>query len=138
MRSVPPSEPHGTSGEGYGDAVDVAVSRLGEGVDALDAREAAARLGDVERAIRKLEAVAVSIVASSDRRERLREITRPRSPGRSVAPQWAVTIVRHFRPSQSGPKPCVRQSVPVKSDEPPGPRILSAARSWLVAAGSAA
>jgi Domain of unknown function (DUF222) len=53
--------------------VDLAVALLGEGVDDLDERELAARLGDVERTIRKLEAVAVSIVASADRREQYRE-----------------------------------------------------------------
>jgi hypothetical protein len=49
------------------------VAWFGEGLDDLDARALAARLGDVERAIRKLEAVAVSIVAAADRRELHRE-----------------------------------------------------------------
>jgi hypothetical protein len=53
--------------------VDVAVAALGAGIEALDARELAARLGDVERAIRRLEAVAVSMVAAADRREVFRE-----------------------------------------------------------------
>jgi len=66
-------EPGGRAGEGYAGVVDRAVALLAEGVDALDGRELAARLGDVERAIRKLEAVAVSIVASADR---------PRAPDR--------------------------------------------------------
>ena len=38
-------------------------------MEGLDGRELAARLGDVERTIRKLEAVAASIVATADRRE---------------------------------------------------------------------
>ena len=42
--------------------------RLGAGVESLDARALAARLGEVERAIRKLEAVAASIIATADRR----------------------------------------------------------------------
>ena len=52
-------------------SIDVAALR--EGLEELDARELAARLGDVERAIRSLEAVAVSIVATADRRELFRE-----------------------------------------------------------------
>ena len=52
-------------------SIDVAALR--EGVEELDARELAARLGDVERAIRSLEAVAVSIVATADRREVFRD-----------------------------------------------------------------
>ena len=39
----------------------------------LDGRQLAGRLGDVERAMRKLEAVAVSIVAEADRREVFRD-----------------------------------------------------------------
>jgi hypothetical protein len=62
MSSVP------GGGEGYDDAVEIAVARLGEGLEGLDGRELAARLGDVERTIRKLEAVAASIVATADRR----------------------------------------------------------------------
>jgi hypothetical protein len=49
------------------------VAALGKGIEELDARELAARLGDVERAIRSFEAVAVSIVATADRREVFRE-----------------------------------------------------------------
>jgi hypothetical protein len=58
---------------GSSDAVGAAVALLGDGVDELDARELAARFGEVERAIRQLEAVAVAIVASADRRELFRE-----------------------------------------------------------------
>ncbi len=57
----------------YGGAVDLAVALLGEDVGVLDGRELAGRLGDVERTIRKLEAVAVSIVAEADRREVFRD-----------------------------------------------------------------
>ena len=60
-------------GEGYDDAVDVVVGLLGDGLGGLDGRGLAGRLGDVERAIRKLEAVAVSIVAVADRREVFRD-----------------------------------------------------------------
>ena len=49
------------------------VALLGEDVGVLDGRELAGRLGDVERTIRKLEAVAVSIVAEADRREVFRD-----------------------------------------------------------------
>ena len=42
-------------------------------VESLDGRALAARLGEVERAIRKLEAEALSIVAIADRRELFRE-----------------------------------------------------------------
>ncbi len=49
------------------------VSPLAEGIDELDARALAVRLGDVERTIRALEAVATTIVASGDRRELFRE-----------------------------------------------------------------
>jgi hypothetical protein len=52
---------------------DAAVARLAEGIEGLGVRDLAARLAEVERAIRKLEAVAVSIVASADRREVFRE-----------------------------------------------------------------
>ena len=57
----------------YGGAVDLAVALLGEDVGVLDGRQLAGRLGDVERTIRKLEAVAVSIVAEADRREVFRD-----------------------------------------------------------------
>ncbi len=60
-------------GEVSAGAVDAAVTLLGEGLDGLGGRELAARLGDVERAIRKLEAVAVSIVAAADRRAVFRD-----------------------------------------------------------------
>jgi Domain of unknown function (DUF222) len=73
MSSLGSSEPGGLAGEGCAGAVDRIVARLAEGVDSLDARELAARLGEVERTIRKLEAVAVSIVASTDRRELFRD-----------------------------------------------------------------
>ena len=56
-------------GEGFDDALGVGVARLGEGLEGLGGRELAARLGEVERTIRKLEAVAASIVATADRRE---------------------------------------------------------------------
>ena len=46
---------------------------LGEGIDGLDGRALASRLADVERAIRRLEGVAVKIVASADRRELFRD-----------------------------------------------------------------
>src|SRR5687768_12586913 len=49
------------------------VEALREGLEELDARALAARLADVERAIRSLEAVAVSIVASADQREVFRD-----------------------------------------------------------------
>jgi Domain of unknown function (DUF222) len=52
-------------------SIDVAAFR--DGLEELDARALAARLGEVERAIRSLEAVAVSIVASADRREAFRD-----------------------------------------------------------------
>ena len=69
------SSAEGSSGGGevYNGAVDLAVALLSEDLDSLDARELAARLGDVERTIRKLEAAATSIVASADRRELFRE-----------------------------------------------------------------
>ena len=57
----------------YGGAIDLAVALLGEDLDVLDGRQLAGRLGDVERTIRKLEAVAVSIVAEADRREVFRD-----------------------------------------------------------------
>ena len=43
------------------------LSSLGDGLDGLDGRRLADRLAEVERAIRALEAVAVSIVAEADR-----------------------------------------------------------------------
>ena len=52
-------------------SIDVAALR--DGLEELDARGLAARLGDVERAIRSLEAVAVSIVATADRRDVFRD-----------------------------------------------------------------
>jgi hypothetical protein len=67
VSSLRSSEPDG--GEGFDAAVDAAVALLGEGLEGLDGRGLAVRLGDVERTIRKLEAVAASIVASADRRE---------------------------------------------------------------------
>jgi Domain of unknown function (DUF222) len=51
----------------------VDVSALAEGIDELDARALAVRLGEVERAIRALEAVATPMVATADRRELFRE-----------------------------------------------------------------
>jgi hypothetical protein len=63
----------GSAGEAYQDAVEAAVALLGDGLDGLDGRGLAVRLGDVERAMRRLEAVAVSIVASADRREVFRD-----------------------------------------------------------------
>jgi Domain of unknown function (DUF222) len=45
----------------------------GEDLESLDARDLAARLGEVERAIRKLEAEAAAIIATADRRELFRE-----------------------------------------------------------------
>ena len=71
MSSSERSEPVG--GGAYNGAVDLAVALFREDLDSLDARHWAARLGDVERTIRKLEAVAVSIVASADRREVFRD-----------------------------------------------------------------
>ncbi len=59
----------GGDGQVYDGAVDLAVALLGEDLETLGARELAGRLGDVERTIRKLEAVAVLIVATADRRE---------------------------------------------------------------------
>ena len=50
----------------------MAVALLGADVESLDARALAARLGDVERAIRKLEAEAASIIATADRGELFR------------------------------------------------------------------
>jgi hypothetical protein len=44
------------------------VALLGDGLEGLDGRELAARLAEVERTIRKLEAVAASIVATAERR----------------------------------------------------------------------
>jgi hypothetical protein len=73
MGSFVPSEPQGSADAGRADAVVRAVALLAEGVDALDARELADRLGEVERTLRTLEAVAVSIVAVADRRELFRE-----------------------------------------------------------------
>jgi Domain of unknown function (DUF222) len=52
-------------------SVDAALASLD--VESLDARELAARLGEVERTIRKLEAVTASIVATADRRELFRD-----------------------------------------------------------------
>lgn len=49
------------------------MSALGEGLDELGARDLAGRLGEVEEAIRSLEAVAVAIVAAADRGEVYRE-----------------------------------------------------------------
>ena len=63
------SAPGGGDRALYDGAVELAVALLGEDIDGLDARESAVRLGDVERTIRKLEAVAATIVASVDRRE---------------------------------------------------------------------
>lgn len=57
----------------YGGALDLALALMGDDVDALDARELADRLGDVERAIRRLEAAAASIIATADRREVFRD-----------------------------------------------------------------
>ena len=63
------SAPGGGDRALYDGAVELAVALLGEDIDGLDARESAVRLGEVERTIRKLEAVAATIVASVDRRE---------------------------------------------------------------------
>jgi hypothetical protein len=60
-------------GEGYDAAIDAGVALLGEGLEGLDGRGLAVRLGDVERTVRELEAVAASIVATADRREEFGE-----------------------------------------------------------------
>jgi hypothetical protein len=72
--------------DGYMGSVD--VSALREGLDELDARALAARLGDVERTIRALEAVAASIVAGADRRELFRE------DGHASVRGWVKASVR--------------------------------------------
>jgi hypothetical protein len=67
------TSPSGTGGESYRDAVEAAVALLGGGLDGLDGRELAVRLGDVERTMRRLEAVAASVVAAADQREVFRD-----------------------------------------------------------------
>ena len=72
--SPQPRQEADPDGDGcYGGALDLAVGLLGEGIDGLDGRTLACRLADVERAIRRLEGVAVQIVASVDRRDLFRE-----------------------------------------------------------------
>ena len=67
-------------------SIDVAALR--DGLGELDARELAVRLGDVERAIRSLEAVAVEIVATADERELFGE------DGHVSVRGWAKASVR--------------------------------------------
>jgi uncharacterized protein DUF222 len=86
--SDPPELPKASDGWACSGAVDQAVALLSEGIDGLDARDLAARLGDVERAIRKLEAVTVSIVASADRHELFRE------DGHASVRGWVKASVR--------------------------------------------
>jgi Domain of unknown function (DUF222) len=83
-----PESPQAGDGLSCSGAVDQAVALLSEGINGLDARDLAARLGDVERSIRKLEAVAVSIVASADRRELFRE------DGHASVRGWVKASVR--------------------------------------------
>jgi hypothetical protein len=70
MSSVEPSSESGVPGAGAFDGVvDLAVALLADDLDSLDVRALASRLADVERAIRKLESVAVSIITAAERRE---------------------------------------------------------------------
>ena len=50
---------------GYVSSIDVAA--LGEGLGDLDGRALAARLAEIEHAIRSLEAAAVAVIATADR-----------------------------------------------------------------------
>ena len=58
---------------GYMSSLECSEPGDGVDIDSLDGRALAARLGEVERAIRKLEAEAASIIATADRRELFRE-----------------------------------------------------------------
>jgi len=72
--SPPPREEAAPGGDaGSGEAVDVVVGLLAEGIEGLDGRALASRLADVERALRRLEGVAFEIIVAAEHREVFRE-----------------------------------------------------------------